>query len=90
MGKRYYEVEFGVWVEEPDPLTKPSCRAVWPDDWNHQNGPRPDCYRPEGPEGEHRAIRQLADETGWIEYTWTDESGSGRYERREEDQHEEK
>jgi hypothetical protein len=82
--KRYYEVEFGVWVEEPDPLRKPACDAPWPDEWDYSQGARPRCFRPEDHEGEHRETRKLVGEEGWMEYYWSDEPASGRTELREE------
>jgi hypothetical protein len=84
MGKRYYEVEFGVWVEEPDPLRKPACDALWPDEWDYDQGTRPRCFRPEGHEGEHRETRRLVGGEGWMEYFWGSEPGSGRSELRDE------
>ena len=83
-GKRYYEVEFGVWVEEPDPLRQPACDEAWPDEWDYGLGTRPRCFRPEGHEGEHRETRQLSGGEGWVEYYWGSEPGSGRSELRDE------
>ena len=80
MAKRYYEVEFGVWVEEPDPLRTPACESAWPDEWDYDQGTRPQCFRPEGHDGEHRETRKLSGADGVIEYYWTDEPGSGRSE----------
>lgn len=76
--KRYYEAEFNLWVEEPDPSTKPACGDVWPDEWDHKRGPRPRCFRPEDHEGEHHATRAVVGEERWIEYYWSTEPGSGR------------
>ena len=81
--KRYYEVEFGVWVEEPDPLKAPACDEPWPDEWDHKHGVRPRCFRPEGHSGEHHEIRKVADGTGWVDYYW-EEGGESRTEYREE------
>lgn len=84
--KRYYEAEFGLWVEEPDPLRKPACEAVWLDEWDYEQGPRPRCFRPEGHRGEHHETRSVVGEESWVEYYWADEEGSGRSEvRRTED-----
>ncbi|MGK7312693.1 MAG: hypothetical protein ACN0LA_10700 [Candidatus Longimicrobiales bacterium M2_2A_002] len=80
MAKRYYEAEFGVWVEEPDPLKKPACESAWPDGWDYDQGTRPQCFRPEGHEGEHHETRKLSGGDGVVEYYWTDEPGSGRTE----------
>jgi hypothetical protein len=82
--KRYYEVEFGVWVEEPDPMRKPACDAPWPDEWDYSQGARPRCFRPEGHAGEHRETRQLVGGEGWMEYYWGSEPGSGRTELRKD------
>ena len=84
--KKYYEVEFGVWVEEPDPLRKPACDAPWPDEWDYGQGTRPRCFRPEDHDGEHHETRKLTgDDEGWVEYYWKDEEGSGRSELRKEE-----
>ncbi len=80
--KKYQEVEFGVWVEEPDPLEQPACDAVWNGEWDHQNGPRPRCFRPEDHTGEHHETRTLSDEAGWLEYYWTEDPSEARTELR--------
>lgn len=82
--KRYYEVEFGVWVEEPDPLRKAACDAVWNGEWDHSQGPRPRCFRPVGHEGEHRETRTLTEDDGWVEYYWGSDPSSARTELRSE------
>ena len=83
MGKRYYEVEFGVWVEAPDPLKEPACDATWPDEWDYDHGTRPQCFRPEGHEGEHHETRKLSGGAQVVEYYWGDEPGTGRSELRQ-------
>ena len=83
MAKRYYEAEFGLWVEEPDPLRKPACEAAWPEAWDHAHGPRPRCVRPEGHGGEHHETRSVVGEDRWVEYYWRDAEGTGRSEVRE-------
>ncbi len=82
MPKRYYEVEFGVWVQEPDPLGKPSCGAVWNGVWDHGHGTRPRCFRPEGHEGDHHETRNVVEDGGLMEYFWTDDPMEARSELR--------
>lgn len=80
--KRYYEVEFGLWVEEPDPLRRPACDALWNGEWNHAHGPRPGCFRPAGHEGEHHETRTLVGEEGWVEFYWGETPDTARTELR--------
>lgn len=82
--KKFYEAEFGVWVEEPDPLEKPACDAIWNGDWDLRNGPLPHCFRPRGHEGEHHETRRLSDEPGWVEFYWSDDPEDARTELRRE------
>ena len=83
MGKRYYEVEFGVWVEEPDPMRKPACTAVWNGPWDHGQGTRPRCFRPEDHAGEHHETRTVAGgEGGMVEYFWSEDPDDARTELR--------
>ncbi|HUG40564.1 MAG TPA: hypothetical protein VMM12_08770 [Longimicrobiales bacterium] len=77
---RYYEAEFGLWVEKPDPLTRPACAAIWTGEWDHADGARPRCYRPKDHAGEHRETRRLAGGVGLIEYFWRDDPGGERIE----------
>lgn len=82
MAKRYYEVEFGVWVEEPDPMRKPACDAVWNGEWDHAYGARPRCFRPEDHEGEHHETRTLSEDRGIMEFFWTEDPSEARTEVR--------
>lgn len=83
--KRYYEAEFGVWVEEPDPAKAPACGAVWPDSWDHRQGPRPRCFRPEGHSGEHHETRRVTGSEGWVEFYWGADPSTARSELRTPD-----
>jgi hypothetical protein len=82
--KKYHEAEFGVWVEEPDALTKPSCDALWNGEWDHRNGPRPRCFRPVDHPGEHHETRPLSDEPGWVEFYWDEDPSRARTELRKQ------
>ena len=78
--KRLYEAEFRVWVETPEPEEQPACGAIWPGAWNHADGVRPQCFRPEGHAEEHREIRKGEDPETWIDFLWGSDPGSGRRE----------
>jgi hypothetical protein len=82
MGKRYREVEFGVWVEEPDPLAEAPCDAAWNGAWDHVDGPRPRCFRSKDHDGEHHETRPHPDGSGWIEFYWTEDPEDARTELR--------
>ena len=81
-GKKYYEAEFRVWVEEPDPEEKPPCGALWTGDWDHAHGTRPQCFRPEDHAGEHHDTRKGAVEDTWVDYYWGEDATSARKELR--------
>lgn len=80
--KRYYEAEFRVWVEEPDPAELPPCGAIWNGEWDHALGTRPRCFRPENHTGEHHDTRKGASETEWIDYWWSEDPAKARSEAR--------
>lgn len=83
--REYEEVEFGVWVERPDPRTAPSCGVLWNGDWSQGRGPRPRCFRPAGHGGEHHETVKSPGRLEWLEYYWTDDPEDARVEVRKTD-----
>lgn len=81
--KEYEEIEFGVWVERPDPLRAPPCGAQWNGDWAQGSGPRPRCFRVTGHGGEHHETVKAPGRMGWLEYYWTDDPETARVEVRQ-------
>ncbi|HSH44241.1 MAG TPA: hypothetical protein VK966_00160 [Longimicrobiales bacterium] len=84
-GREYEEVEFGVWVERPDPANAPPCGVQWNGEWARGTGPRPRCFRPAGHDGEHHETVKAPGRLEWREYYWTDDPAAARVEVRQTD-----